>query len=132
MRLVADTGVLGELCHHEFACLPRKSGRLKTSLLTERKKMNITYISESEITKHLPEYISKSADSDERFVITKDNKPIAALISIEDFQFIEQKEKQKGLASVVGKWKDFDEIEDILSDISSLREKGGMGRDVSF
>ncbi|MCP4105437.1 MAG: type II toxin-antitoxin system Phd/YefM family antitoxin [Desulfobacteraceae bacterium] len=92
--------------------------------------MNTTYISESEITKHLPEYILKSSDSDERFVITKDNKPIAALISIEDFQFIEQ--KQKGLASVVGKWKDFDEIEDILADISSMREKGGTGRDVSF
>lgn len=73
----------------------------------------------------VPEYILKSSDSDERFVITKDNKPIAALISIEDFQFIEQ--KQKGLASVVGKWKDFDEIEDILADISSMREKGGTG-----
>ncbi len=94
--------------------------------------MNITYISESVITKHLPKYISQSIDCDERFVITKDNKPIAALISIEDFQFIEQREKQKGLASVIGKWKDFDEIEDILADISSIREKGGMGRDVSF
>ncbi len=35
----------------------------------------------------------------------------------------EQREKQKGLASVVGKWKDFDELEDILTDIS-LRRHG--------
>ncbi|MCP4111963.1 MAG: UPF0175 family protein [Desulfobacteraceae bacterium] len=35
----------------------------------------------------------------------------------------EQREKQKGLASVVGKWNDFDELEDILTDIS-LRRHG--------
>ncbi len=39
-------------------------------------------------------------------------------MSNENFQFSEQREKQKGLASVIGKWKDFGELEDILADIS--------------
>ncbi len=39
-------------------------------------------------------------------------------MSNEDLQVSEQREKQKGLASVVGKWNDFDELEDILTDIS--------------
>ncbi len=42
---------------------------------------------------------------------------------VETRRKLEHKEKQGGLASVIGKWKDFDELEDILADIS-LRRHG--------
>jgi hypothetical protein len=44
----------------------------------------------------------------------------------------EAEQKEEGLASVMGKWEDFDELGDILADIPSMRENGGFGRDVSF
>jgi PHD/YefM family antitoxin component YafN of YafNO toxin-antitoxin module len=94
--------------------------------------MTTTYISETEIIKHLPEYLLKTG-ANQRVVITRDNNPIAALVNIGDFRRIEQKEqKEEGLASVMGRWDDFDEIGEALADIPSIREKGGFGRDVSF
>ncbi|RLC19097.1 MAG: type II toxin-antitoxin system Phd/YefM family antitoxin [Deltaproteobacteria bacterium] len=94
--------------------------------------MTASYISETEIIRHFPEYILKT-EANQRVVITKNNNPIAALVNIRDFRRIEQKEqKEEGLASVMGQWDNFDELGEILADISSIREKGGFGRDVSF
>ncbi|RLC09155.1 MAG: type II toxin-antitoxin system Phd/YefM family antitoxin [Deltaproteobacteria bacterium] len=93
--------------------------------------MTTTYISETEIIRHLPEYILK-AEANQRVVITKKNNPVAALVNIRDFRQIEQKEKKEGLASVMARWDDFDEVGAILADIPSIRDKGGFGRDVSF
>ena len=79
---------------------------------------------------HLSELIAKSAYSKEKFIITRRNKPIAALVSIEDLRVIEQAEQRKGLASLAGKWKGFDEVAKHLDNLESLRNKGGSGRDV--
>ncbi|MDM8522201.1 type II toxin-antitoxin system prevent-host-death family antitoxin [Desulfococcaceae bacterium HSG8] len=87
--------------------------------------MTTTYISEAEIIGRLSEYILKTG-ANQRVVITKNNDPIAALVNIEDFHRIEQKEHKEGLASVMGRWDGFDEIGEILGD------RGGFGRDVSF
>jgi len=40
--------------------------------------------------------------------------------------------RQQGLVSVIGRWEGFEEIETVLSDLQSIREGGGTGRDVSF
>jgi hypothetical protein len=40
----------------------------------------------------------------------------------------EAEQKEEGLASVMGKWEDFDELGDILADIPSMRENGGFSR----
>ncbi len=48
---------------------------------------------------------------------------------IRNFEIIGEEE---GLASVMGRWDDFDEIGEVLTDIPSIREKGGFGRNVSF
>ncbi len=85
-----------------------------------------------EMKSHFSDYISKSAYNHERFIITKRNKPVAALVAIEDLQVIEQAEERQGLASVVGKWKCFNEISDAFKDLSEMRKSGGSGRDVSF
>jgi prevent-host-death family protein len=89
-------------------------------------------VSVAEMKSHLSEYISKSTYRKERFIITKRNKKVAALVNIDDLQLIEQKEVRMGLASIIAKWKDFDEVEKGLKDIPKLRKKGGFGRNVSL
>ncbi|MCI5223232.1 MAG: type II toxin-antitoxin system Phd/YefM family antitoxin [Candidatus Electrothrix sp. AR4] len=46
------------------------------------------------------EFIAKSSYTRERFIITKRNKPVAALVSLEDLQIIEQHEERQDLASI--------------------------------
>ncbi len=89
-------------------------------------------ISIAEAKSHISELISKSAYSHERFIITRRNKPMAALVSLDDLRIIEQHEERQGLATVMGKWEGFDEIADVLSDLEGLRKSGGCGRDVSL
>ncbi|MCP4753681.1 MAG: type II toxin-antitoxin system Phd/YefM family antitoxin [Proteobacteria bacterium] len=93
--------------------------------------MNQT-VSIAEIKSRLSDYVAKSDFKGDRFIITKRNKPVAALVSIDDLQAIEQQEEKEGLISAVGKWKDFQEMEKILEDVFSSRKSGGMGRDVSL
>ncbi len=81
---------------------------------------------------HLSELIAKSSFGHERFIITRRNKPVAALVSLEDLQIIEQYEEHQGLISVSGKWSDFEEISSSLEDLRSLRKSGGSGRNVSL
>lgn len=81
---------------------------------------------------HLSELIVKSSFGHERFIITRRNKPIAALVSLEDLQIIEQHEERQGLLSVAGKWSDFEEVSSSLEDLRPLRESGGSGRNVSL
>jgi prevent-host-death family protein len=81
---------------------------------------------------HLSELIAKSSFAHERFIITRRNKPVAALVSLEDLRIIEQYEERQGLASIAGKWKGFEEVADNLEDLHRLRSDGGSGRNVSF
>ena len=91
-----------------------------------------SYIAIAEIKNHLSEYIAKSTYNHDRFIITKRNKPVAALVNLDDLRAIEQLEERKGLAAVVGKWRDIDELEEAIGDIRSLRKKGGKNRELSF
>jgi len=81
---------------------------------------------------HLSELVAKSSFGHERFIITRRNKPVAALVSLKDLLIIEQYEERQGLLSVAGKWLDFDELRPSIDDLPALRESGGMGRDVSL
>ncbi len=81
---------------------------------------------------HLSELIAKSSFGHERFIITRRNKPVAALVSLEDLQIIEQHEERQGLISVAGKWSNFEEVSSSLEDLRSLRGSGGSGRNVSL
>ena len=80
----------------------------------------------------LSELIAKSAFNNEKWIITRRNKPIAALVSLDDLRIIEQHEERKGLASITGKWEGFDEIAEYLDDPDTMRKTGDSGRDVSF
>ncbi len=89
-------------------------------------------ISVAEAKSHLSELIAKSAHGHERFIITRRDKPVAALVSLDDLRIIEQHQEQQGLAAVAGKWQDFDEVAQPLADLAELRRQGGEGRDVSL
>ena len=85
-----------------------------------------------EVKSRLSEIVAKSAYNQERYIITKRNKPVAALVSIEDLMILEQHQEKAGLAEIAGKWKNFDEVAEALNDLSGLRTSGGSGRDVSL
>ncbi|RUM42337.1 MAG: type II toxin-antitoxin system Phd/YefM family antitoxin [Desulfocapsa sp.] len=92
----------------------------------------MTTVSVANAKSHLSELIAKSSFGHERFIITRRNKPVAALVSLEDLQIIEQHEERQGLISIAGKWIDFEEVSSSLEDIGVLRKHGGSGRHVSF
>ena len=94
--------------------------------------MTTTPISIAKAKSHISELIAKSQYSHERFIITKRDKPIAALVSLEDLKVLEQHEEKQGLAVIAGKWQGFDEVADALGDIETLRTNVGKGRDVSL
>ena len=85
-----------------------------------------------EMKSRLSENIGKSSYKHERFVITKRNKPVAALVNVDDLERIEQSEERNGLAAIIGKWTGFEVIEEILNDLDGIRQQGGEFRDVSI
>lgn len=91
-----------------------------------------TSISIAKAKAHISELIAKSRFSRERFIITKRDKPVAALVSLEDLKILEQHKETQGLASIAGQWQDFDEVSEAMGDIEDLRAKGGQGRHVSI
>ncbi|NOQ93812.1 MAG: type II toxin-antitoxin system prevent-host-death family antitoxin [Methylophaga sp.] len=94
--------------------------------------MSATSISVAKAKSHISELIAKSQFSHERFIITKRDKPVAALVSLDDLKVLEQYEEKQGLAAIAGKWQGFDEVAEAIGEIETLRQSGGKGRDVSL
>ena len=94
--------------------------------------MSAVSVSVAKAKAHLSELIAKSSFARERFVITRRNKPVAALVSLDDLRLIEQHEERQGLSAIAGKWKGFEEVGENLQDLHKLRQEGGSGRDVSL
>ena len=88
-------------------------------------------VSIAEVKSSFSEYISKVAYAGERILITKRGKPIAGLISYNEFKNLKNIEKSEGLKSLIGRWKEFENFVDAIDEIYEEREKG-RGRDVSF
>lgn len=94
--------------------------------------MKTEIISVVEAKKRFSEIINRSAYSDCRIIITKRNRPVAAVINMEDLQSLEQSNKRKGLMGVIGKWQGFDELQDAIDSAVKDRHIEGAGRDVSL
>ena len=94
--------------------------------------MTTTSVSVAKAKSHISELIAKSQYSHERFIITKRDKPVAALVSLDDLAILEQHEEHQGLAAIAGKWQAFNEVADAMGDIETLRASGGKGRNVSL
>lgn len=41
-----------------------------------------------------------------RFLLTRRDKPVAAIVSLEDLHWLQQREDRQGLAAIAGKWQD--------------------------
>jgi len=89
-------------------------------------------VSVAEAKSRLSELIAKSAHGHERIIITRRDKPVAALVSLDDLKIIEQHQEIQGLAAVASSWQDFEEVAATLDDLAGLRRQGGKGRDVSL
>ena len=94
--------------------------------------MKTEIISVVEAKKRFSEIINRSAYSDCRIIITKRNRPVAAVINMADLQSLEQSNKRKGLMEVIGKWQGFDEMQDAIDNAVQDRHLEGAGRDVSL
>jgi prevent-host-death family protein len=92
----------------------------------------MTTISVAEAKRRFSRYLAESAYGKKRVVITKREVPVAALVSLEDLRELEQLEKRKGLAAVVGRWKGFEEMEKHVVKAVRQRRLGNGGRDVSL
>ncbi len=91
--------------------------------------METTRVQVAEAKRHFSDYLAKTAHGAKRIVITRRGRPVAALVSMDDLRELEQLNKRRGLAAVVGKWADFEEIADVILE---ARRKRGEGRDVSL
>ncbi|MBW6521319.1 MAG: type II toxin-antitoxin system Phd/YefM family antitoxin [Desulfoarculaceae bacterium] len=89
-------------------------------------------VSVADAKSHLSELIAKSAHGHERFIITRRDKPVAALVSLDDLKIIEQHQEREGLAAVASSWPEFEEVAEVLTDLDELRCQGGEGRNVSL
>ena len=94
--------------------------------------MSARSVSIAEAKARISELIAKSQHTHERFIITRRNKPVAALVSLEDLRSLEQQQEKQGLVAIAGKWQGFKEVEKAMGDLQTLRKNGGNGRDVSL
>ncbi len=80
-------------------------------------------ISVAEVKSHLSEIVSKVAYTHKRVIITKRDKPIAALIDLKDLNQLNNIEERDGLLAVAGKWKNFDKISNHIEKAYKSRGK---------
>ena len=88
-------------------------------------------VSIAEAKSNFSEYVSRAAFMGERILLTKRGKPVAAIVSCNDFEKLKSIKKSEGLKSIIGKWKDFEDIKEHIEDSIKSRE-GNKNRDVSF
>jgi prevent-host-death family protein len=89
-------------------------------------------ISIADVKARISEIVAKSQHAQQRFLLTRRAKPVAAIVSLEDLQWLQQREERQGLAAIAGKWQGFEEVAQSLEDLTSIRQQGGMGRNVSL
>lgn len=89
-------------------------------------------VSIADMKRKFSEYVNRSAFSDCRVIITKRERPVAAMIGMSDLQTLEQAEKRNGLMSLIGKWEGFEEICEGIDEAVKARREESSGRDVSL
>ena len=89
-------------------------------------------LSVADAKKHLSELMSRVAYNNERFLIERRGKPMAALVSAVDLARLEQEPKAgQGLLSAVGAWSEFDELDQMIEDIYKQRAEA-LDREVNL
>ncbi len=81
-------------------------------------------VSVTDAKKRLSELMSRVAYNNERFLIERRGKPMAALVSAEDLTRLEQEPKTgQGLLAAVGACADFEEWDQMIEEIYRQREQ---------
>ena len=81
-------------------------------------------ISVADAKKHLSEIMSRVAYNNERFLIQRRGKPMAALVSVEDLARLEKDPvAPKGLMAAVGALADFEGLDSMIEEIYRQREQ---------
>ena len=81
-------------------------------------------LSVADAKKHLSELMSRVAYNNERFLIERRGKPMAALVSTEDLARLEKEAKAgQGLLAAVGACADFEEWDLMIENIYLQREQ---------
>jgi len=89
-------------------------------------------LSVADAKKQLSELMSRVAYNQERFLIERRGKPMAALVSTEDLAKLEQQPTiTKGLLAAVGAWSEFDELDEMVEHIYKQRREA-RDRDVNL
>ncbi len=79
-------------------------------------------INVADAKKRLSELMSRVAYNRERFLVQRRGKPMAALVSAEDLEILEQqKAPVRGLLSAAGACAEFDDFDLIIEDIYTQR-----------
>ena len=74
--------------------------------------------------KNLSELMSRTAYNNERFLIQRRGKPMAALVSVEDLARLEKDTAApKGLLAAVGALADFDGLDSMIEEVYRQREQ---------
>lgn len=90
--------------------------------------MNTLTVPIADVKKRLSDYLDRAVDC--RVVITRRNRPVAAIVGMEDLRSLERKDARKGLLSLLGRWEGFDELEGDIRNALESRHSEEAGRDV--
>lgn len=80
----------------------------------------------AEIKRHFSEVVNDVNREGEHFIIERKGKPMAAMVSIKEFELIEKQkthEVKKGLLAALGAWEDFEGLDKIVKHIYKKRGK---------
>jgi len=73
--------------------------------------------------KRFSELMGRAAYRGERFLIKRRGRPMAALVSAEDLERLEQEPvSARGLLAALGSWSDYEDLDSMVSDIYRQRE----------
>ena len=94
-------------------------------------------VSAAQAKAHLSDLMAKVAYGGEQYVIERRGKPLAALVSVDDLERLEQgratSARPRGALAIVGAWQEVDDrdLDALLADIYSARAKD-TGRAVAL
>jgi prevent-host-death family protein len=95
------------------------------------KSMTEKKVAVAEVKSRFSELLSNVAHDNQRIIVTKRQKPIAAIVNMDDLRRLNLMEKGSGLLSCVGKWDRFEEIvKDVEAAYNARNED--KPRNVSF
>ena len=94
-------------------------------------------VSAAQAKAHLSDLMAKVAYGGEQYVIERRGKPLAALVSVDDLERLDQgratSARPRGALAIVGAWQEVDDrdLDALLADIYSARAKD-TGRPVTL